>query len=92
MSDSEKLLSEYRKEINALDDELVKLFVKRMNIAGKIGEVKKQAGLPVLNVKREEEVKERLLKDVEDDKKAYVSSLYDAIFSISKTYQGEINK
>lgn len=92
MEDSDIKLSMYRKEINALDDEMVALFLKRMDIAGKIGEVKKQAGLPVLNVKREEEVKERLLKNVPEDKKEYVSSLYDTVFLISKTYQGEINK
>lgn len=87
MGDSNDMLSVYRNDINAIDDELVKLFIKRMDTAGKIGAYKKQAGLPVLNVKREEEVKERLLAEVPDELKTSISRLYDAIFQISRDYQ-----
>lgn len=88
MENTEKTqLSVYRDEINAIDDELVKLLIKRMQTAGKIGAYKKEAGLPVLNVKREEEVKERLLAEVPDELKTSISRLYDAIFQISRDYQ-----
>lgn len=89
MGDSNDMLSVYRNDINAIDDELVKLFIKRMDTAGKIGAYKKQAGLPVLNVKREEEVKERLLTNVPDEYKESVSRLYDSIFSISRDCQSK---
>ena len=88
MENTEKTqLSVYRDEINAIDDDLVKLLIKRMQTAGKIGAYKKEAGLPVLNVKREEEVKERLLAEVPDELKTSISRLYDAIFQISRDYQ-----
>ena len=88
MENTEKTqLSVYRDEINAIDDELVKLLIKRMQTAGKIGAYKKEAGLPVLNVKREEEVKERLLAEVPGELKTSISRLYDAIFQISRDYQ-----
>ncbi len=88
MENTEKTqLSVYRDEINAIDDELVKLLIKRMQTAGKIGAYKKEAGLPVLNVKREEEVKERLLLEVPEELKSSISRLYDAIFQISRDYQ-----
>ncbi len=92
MSDTETKLSAYRKDINEIDDKLVKLFIKRMETAGKIGSLKKEAGLPVLNVKREEEVKKRLTENVPEDYKESVDKLYDAIFSISREHQESLKR
>lgn len=92
MSDTETKLSAYRKDINEIDDKLVKLFIKRMETAGKIGSLKKEAGLPVLNVKREEEVKKRLTEDVPEIYKESVDKLYDAIFSISREHQERLKR
>lgn len=92
MSDTETKLSAYRKDINEIDDKLVKLFIKRMETAGKIGSLKKEAGLPVLNVKREEEVKKRLTGDVPEIYKESVDKLYDAIFSISREHQESLKR
>lgn len=92
MSDINKELLMCRESINDVDDTLVELFIERMKIAGKIGELKKEAGLPVLNVKREEEVKERLMKKAPADLEKYVGALYDEIFALSKNYQGEKNE
>ena len=92
MSDTETKLSAYRKDINEIDDKLVKLFIKRMETAGKIGSLKKEAGLPVLYVKREEEVKRRLTEDVPEDYKESVDKLYDAIFSISREHQESLKR
>ena len=92
MSDTVTKLSAYRKDINEIDDKLVKLFIKRMETAGKIGSLKKEAGLPVLNVKREEEVKKRLTENVPEDYKESVDKLYDAIFSISREHQESLKR
>ena len=87
MNDADSKLSAYRKDINEIDDKLVKLFIKIMETAGKIGALNKEAGLPVLNVKREEEVKKRLTKDVPEIYKESVNKLYDALFAISREHQ-----
>ena len=92
MTDTDLQLQALRKDINAIDDELVKLFIQRMETAGKIGSLKKEAGLPVLNVKREEEVKERLTADVPEVYKESVKNLYDSIFSISRDYQESLKR
>lgn len=92
MTDTDLQLQALRKDINAIDDELVKLFIQRMETAGKIGSLKKEAGLPVLNVKREDEVKERLTADVPEVYKESVKNLYDAIFSISRDYQESLKR
>lgn len=87
MEDYNSKLAACREEINRIDDELVELVIKRMETAGKIGEIKKEAGLPVLNVKREEQVKERLLTKVPENLRESISSLYDTLFKISRDYQ-----
>ena len=92
MTDADSKLAAYRKDINEIDDKLVKLFIKRMETAGKIGSLKKEAGLPVLNVKREEEVKKRLTEDVPEEYKDSVNKLYDALFAISRAYQESLKK
>ena len=87
MGDVEKELGWCRESINDIDDTLVELFIQRMEIAGKIGNLKKEAGLPVLNVKREEQVKERIKERAPEAMRSYVSELYDTIFALSKRYQ-----
>lgn len=89
MAETEKELLRYRESINDVDDTLVELFIQRMEIAGKIGKLKQEAGLPVLNVKREEEVKARIIERAPEGMRSYVSSLYDTIFELSREYQGE---
>ena len=92
MTDTDIKLQTLRKDINAIDDKLVKLFIQRMETAGKIGSLKKEAGLPVLNVKREEEVKARLTENVPEAFKESIDKLYDAIFSVSREYQESLKK
>jgi len=45
-----------RKEIDEIDEQLVKLFEKRMELAKKIGDIKKEKGIRVLDSHREEYV------------------------------------
>ena len=46
-------ISDLRTEINILDQELLRIFNERANIALKIGEIKKQLDLPVYDPNRE---------------------------------------
>jgi chorismate mutase len=41
------MLENYRKEISDIDDELTKLFVRRLDVAGEIARYKQEHGLPV---------------------------------------------
>ena len=49
-------LEQYRQEIDRIDGELVKLFLERMAVTGKVGEYKQRAGIPVLDAGREQQV------------------------------------
>lgn len=49
-------LNEIRREIDAVDSELIELFKRRMDCAKEVGFYKKERGIPVLNRQREEEI------------------------------------
>ncbi len=49
-------LPDIRKEIDAIDSQLLDLFIQRMQAAEKVAMVKKRDGLPITNLKREQEI------------------------------------
>lgn len=49
-------LSEVRKEIDQIDSQLLPLFLQRMQCSERVAALKKEAGAPVLNAKREQEI------------------------------------
>lgn len=53
-------LEEIRKNIDAIDAQLLPLFAARMDCAREVAAVKKEAGLPVLNVEREKAILDRV--------------------------------
>ena len=52
-------LSDIRKEIDAIDEEMAKLFVRRMKAVDAVAAAKRASGAPVLDAAREREVLER---------------------------------
>lgn len=55
-------LEGYRKRINEIDNNLLKLLNERVELALKIGAEKQQQGLPVYVPERENEILDRLVK------------------------------
>ena len=47
------MLETYREEINQIDSQIIALFAQRFEIVKKIGEYKKEQGLPIRNPERE---------------------------------------
>lgn len=60
-------LKELRKQINEIDDEILSLYLKRMNISKQIGQYKKEHNLPIYDTKREEELINNLLNKINDN-------------------------
>jgi len=83
-------LDDIRKQIDETDDELLRLFLQRMNLVAEVAEEKRNAGgVPVLDRTRERAILQRI-RTAAGDKERYASSLYDTIFSISRSYQGKL--
>ncbi len=57
---SEQALAEQRAKIDALDARIVALLNERAKVVREVGRTKQQAGLPVANPKRAEEVLQRI--------------------------------
>lgn len=83
-------LTDYRKEIDAIDADLTSLFYKRMDIAAGIAAYKKANGLPALDAKRERDKLRELMQNSPDALKDYTAQLYSTIFELSRSYQNRI--
>ncbi len=53
-------IDQIRKEIDRLDEELLKIFNHRASLALKIGEVKKEKGIPVYDPGREKKIFDKM--------------------------------
>lgn len=80
-------LSDYRKEIDSIDDEICRLFTQRMHVVNNIGEFKRNNDVPVSNSSREREVLTRISKQLPEDLEDFGRVLYRSMFDISKAYE-----
>ncbi len=80
-------LKDYRDKINTIDDQLIRLFEERMEVAAQIAKYKKENRLPVFDGARERQklkaVNDKLPEHLQD----YGLSLYSLLMDLSKTYQ-----
>lgn len=83
-------LNDYRKEIDAIDAQLIDLFAKRMEVAAGIADYKKQNGLPILDASREQKKLLDVASKAPEQFREYTVSLYSLIFELSRSYQGRL--
>ena len=78
-------LDEYRAQIDAVDNEMVRLLRERMALADRIGAYKSEHGLPVRDAGRERRLLERLAAMAGEDGRSEkeIRALYSLIFDIS---------
>lgn len=88
---SEQLdLDAIRAEINSVDDEITRLYEKRLSLCDKVAEYKKQTGKAVLDKGREALVLERLSEKVSPENRDALTGLYKRIFDISRARQAAL--
>lgn len=80
-------ISKLRDEINAIDDEICRLFCQRMLLSSKIADYKKEKNLPVLDSSREQAILDRISAQCESELSGYSERLFKTLFSISRDYQ-----
>lgn len=86
-------LEDYRKEIDSIDRELIALFEKRMNVAIKVGQYKKEKNLPVFNGKREEEVINKNINILKNKEYSDITRIFfENIMELSRLLQGNLLK
>jgi len=81
-------LNELREAIDQIDQEMLKLFLKRMDVAKNIGIYKKKHQLKVLDEKRESELLEKRRKQLnQDDLWPLYKAFLKETMRLSKAYQ-----
>lgn len=85
-------LKTYRNEIDRIDDEIVRLFQERMDVAAKIAEYKKEQGMAILQPAREREKLAEVSEKSREDMQSYMRVLYSLLFELSRTYQERGNR
>jgi chorismate mutase/prephenate dehydratase len=84
-------LNELRGQIDGIDDELVQLFCRRMEVAEQIAEYKRQNDLPILVPAREREKLRDISQKAGSDMANYARVLYSMIFELSRSHQSKCN-
>lgn len=87
-NDKENTLKSKREEIDKIDSEIASFLDERKKIVRKIGEIKKQNGIAVLDKNREREIVDRLCK-LYPDSVDYISAVYKEIFTVSKDIEND---
>ncbi|MDY6879138.1 MAG: prephenate dehydratase [Desulfatiglans sp.] len=81
-------LEETRKDIDSIDRQLIALLSRRQDAAKKVGEIKKKAGLTILDPAREQEVVRRLISESSENLSAdAVRHIFKEIISASRSVQ-----
>lgn len=84
-------LNELRLGIDKIDDQLLRLFVERMEISAQIADDKKENGLPIFVPAREAEKLRDVAQRAGEDMATYTSVLYSMLFELSRGYQSKRN-
>ncbi len=84
-------LKELRGQIDEIDDALVELFCRRMDVAAQVAQYKKEHGLPILMPAREREKLQDVAQKAGPEMAGYARTLYAMLFELSRSYQSKLS-
>ncbi|MCI2058796.1 MAG: chorismate mutase [Oscillibacter sp.] len=82
-------LDEARREINSVDDQILQLFLRRMDLSEEVAAYKEEHGLPVVNKTREREILARVTEQA-GARERYAYHLFSTLFELSRSRQAEL--
>ena len=82
-------LSEIRRSIDAVDDQLLNLFLERMRLSEAVGAYKNENHLPILNKQREREILTKVSEKAGSQER-YAYHLFSTLFELSRSRQAEL--
>ena len=83
-------LDSLRTQIDQADEQLLAALAKRMEVAEKIGQLKKQEGKHVLDTSREEQKLESIYEKTDERTKPYIKDIYKKLFEASRDLQSKL--
>ena len=84
-------LSEIRKDIDSIDEQLVSLFCQRMQLSARVADYKKKNNLPIYHPGRERAILQRVAEQAGPEMADYTRVLYSMLFELSRSYQAKRN-
>ena len=84
-------LNDLRQEIDQIDDQLVQLFTRRMDVSARIAGVKKEKCLPIFVPAREREKLADVAQKAGPEMANYTRTLYSMLFELSRAHQNKLN-
>ena len=83
-------LENLRRDIDGIDSQLVELFCRRMDVTRRVGEYKRERGVPVLDQARERQVLQNKGELAGDELRPAVITLYQTILALSRRQQRDL--
>ena len=84
----DKRILELRQQIDAIDEEVIRLLKKRMGISKEVGKLKEELHIPVEDKGREEEIIHRLTQQAGQNlTEEQLIRIFTAVFKSSKQVQ-----
>ena len=84
-------LNELRSEINQIDDQILELFLRRMDVASQVADYKREHNLPILQPAREREILKKMAEKAGPELSGYSRVLFSMLMELSKSYQNKRN-
>ena len=84
-------LNELRNEINQIDEELLNLFLRRMDVAEQVADYKRANNLPIYQPQREREILKKVSDQAGPEKSGYARVLFSMLLELSKSSQNKRN-
>ncbi|MCI8808692.1 MAG: bifunctional chorismate mutase/prephenate dehydratase [Oscillibacter sp.] len=82
-------LSEIRTKIDTIDDQMLALFLQRMDLAEEVAAYKNEHHLPILNKERERAVLAKVAENA-GTRERYAYHLFSTLFELSRSRQAEL--
>lgn len=80
-------LETLRQEIDSIDEQIFKLFNRRIMVAKSIGTYKKEHGFSVLDSSREDAKRDQVKESVSNELEPYALELLEVLMKAAKTVQ-----
>lgn len=83
-------LQSLRRDIDAIDRELVELFRRRMDVTARVGAYKRERGIPVLDQERERQVLQNKGELAGEELRPAAVTLFQTIMALSRRQQRDM--
>ncbi len=80
-------LSALRRRMDRMNRQMLALFLERMDVVKRIGDLKMEAGIPVFDPGREEKTHRFVSRNVPEGMEEYAQRLFSFLMHVSKEYQ-----